>query len=130
MSRPELTFELLRSGLRFEPVDCVIDADFVARYAAALGEVGEPSPGTVPPGLASILARRSYLERHSMPPGGVLLGQSVAWFAPARLGWPLRLQAAVGSTRVGSRRIAAIETLVHQGGEEPLARIETTVSWP
>jgi acyl dehydratase len=130
MPDSELTFELLQSGLRFESVEWTIGTELVASYAAALGEVGETPPGTVPPGLAPILARRRYLACHSMPQGGVLLGQSVAWFAPAHVGRPLRLQAAVASTRVSSRRIAVIETLVRQGGEEPLARIETTVSWP
>jgi hypothetical protein len=126
---PFLTFDLLEAGVPFEPVELEIGADLLARYSIVLGSRIEGPPGMVAPGFAPILARRSYLSQYTMPPGGVLIGQSVAWFAPVRMG-RLEVRARVASTAAGRRPIATIETTIHQGQAGPAARIETTVSWP
>jgi hypothetical protein len=127
----ELTFEALAPGLRFAPQEVTITPAQLAGYAEALGADSSAGEDVVPPGFAGILARRSYLSGYRMPPGGVLLSQSVIWSAPARLGGPLRVEAGVRSAREHkSRRIVVIDTLIFQIAREPVATVETVVSWP
>jgi len=125
-----LSFTELHEGTSFAPTASVISSDQVRVYRRVLGLVADDRPGLVPAGFAGILARRGYLHGNSMPPGGIMLGQSVRWLRPARVDEPIEVRARVSSRfERKSHRIVVIECELSQDGD-PVARIETTVSWP
>jgi acyl dehydratase len=104
---PVLPFADLTVGRQFAEQQFAVTEELVSAYAALTGDdnpiyrlapaaraAGLPGP-VMPPGLAGIWARRSYLARHRMLPGGVMAGQTLAFTAAVPVGEVLTLSASV-----------------------------------
>jgi acyl dehydratase len=128
---PVLEFEALAAGLRFDRVMYTVTEEMIAAYVGALGSASAAPTGVVPPGFAGLFARASYLSAYTMPPGGVLLSQSMCWIGPVRVGEAVTLRATVRlAEERGGRRTVTIETLASDRSGEQVAAIETVVAWP
>jgi acyl dehydratase len=104
---PPLTFSSLVAGRRFTPLTFGVPAELVRTFSELTGDDNplyrDPDAARaagldgaiVPPGLAGVWARLSYLAEHRMPPGGVMAGQRFAFAAPVAVGETLTLGAHV-----------------------------------
>lgn len=127
---PELRWEMLEQGRTFRPFVLRVTPEMVAVYEQVVGERHELHRRFVPPGMAGILGRRSYLEDHRMPPGGILLRQSIRWDRPALLDEPMEAEATVRErTQAGDRRKVVMDTVVRQSGSR-VATVAMTLGWP
>lgn len=106
-SLPPLRFADLHVGMTFAPQTLAVTSALVDGFAELTGDdnplyrdaetaraAGLPGP-VMPPGLAGVWARRSYLARHRMLPGGVMAGQELRFIAPVTVGTALTLGARV-----------------------------------
>ncbi len=127
---PELSWDLLEPGRTFRPLRLAVTRDMVADHAEIIGADDDLYRRYVPAGFAGILGRRAYLEDYRMPPGGVLLRQSIRWLVPAVLDQPMEATATVGDReeRQGRRRVA-IGIVVRQSSVT-VCEIETSLGWP
>jgi len=127
--QPLLTFETVRQLSAFPGFRHTVSEQDLRDYRTATG--CEDQGEALPAGYAAILGRLGYLHEHRMPPGGVLLGQEIAWLRPARSREPLDVTAVVQSATedAGGRRKVVIVTTVRQSGDE-VARVRVTVGWP
>ncbi|MDQ6525239.1 cobalamin-dependent protein [Nocardioides sp. LHD-245] len=126
-SRPLLTLDQLWPGRVIGPQLLTIDEATLSSYAAI---AGTEHSGDVPEGLLGMLARRAYLAEHDMPPGGVMLGQDLAFFAPVPRDAELELVAEI--EEVGERKgrpYVRIRSVVRHDGAE-LAAMTTHAGWP
>lgn len=127
---PVLTFEIARDIGTFPEFAYPISSEDIERYQELTGDRHPLYASVIPPGFAAIFGREAYLRDHAMPGGGVLLGQSIRWLAPARHDPPLMVQAEVVSAVADERkRILAFRTTARQNSL-PVCEIEITARWP
>lgn len=128
-SLPLLTFDSMRPGRRFRTLDFTVTPERVERYREATDDAVDYE-GCVPPAFGAILARLAYLQDHRMPPGGVLLRQSVQWLAPALVGRPISATAEVtGRDEKKGRKLVMIACTASQGGRS-VAVMTLEALWP
>lgn len=126
---PPLTADELRVGRVFGPHPTTVGGAELAAYTAVTGEPTDPA-ADVPPGLVGVLARRAYLAEHSMPPGGVMLGQDLVFRRPIPAAVELTLSATVEHT--GTRRgrpYVEIRSVITEGASV-CAEVVTRAQWP
>jgi acyl dehydratase len=141
--KPPLLLADLPLGRAFAPLSFPVTAALVDAYCTALGDpdpifldddaarrAGHPTR-LAPPGLAGIYGRQAYLRDHSMPPGGVLAAQSMAFHAPAYVGDTLEVVARVveRSQRKG-RDVVTIESTASRRGGERVTTVRVVALWP
>lgn len=130
MSKPLLSWDDMGLGVEFTPFDLTVGRRELEMFKQAIGRDPVTWGALVPGGFAGILGRRSYLEDHDMPPGGLLLRHDVAWLAPAQVDVPMRAVASVQErSEDGDRRWVTVLTVAHQGGER-IATISSRLGWP
>ncbi len=99
--KPELVFADLPKGRKFPALEFKITPEYVREFKSVVGDncpFYDDGPGgakMAPPGLAAIYARLSYLQDHSMPPGGVLAKQEFDFLKPIKIGDTLFVNAEV-----------------------------------
>lgn len=128
---PELTFETATRLREFREHTIRFGPDDVTRYVTATGDDNPAYAQVVPPAMAAIFGRQAYLVDHRMPGGGVLLGQQIQWFHPARLNEDLVVKAVVEDAEVdatGRRKITFVITALQAGRKVCEIRIEA--GWP
>lgn len=104
---PPLPYASLYAGREFDTQPFAVTPELVRAYVALTGDdnplysdaraaraAGLDGP-VMPPGLAGVWARRSYLARNRMLPGGVMAGQQLAFTAAVPVGETLTLSARV-----------------------------------
>ncbi|HEX5712440.1 MAG TPA: MaoC family dehydratase [Solirubrobacterales bacterium] len=100
-------------------------------YDRALGRSRRGSSLAVPPALLAVLTRRSYLSRHSMPPGGVLLHQGLSWERIAWAGEEITGQAVVlDRSEDHGRRAVTLRSVLRTARGELLATATVKIGWP
>lgn len=135
MTRPPLTLAVLRAQPTFDPHTVVVSRDDVTRYIALTGddqpEYRRPDDPVLPVGLHPMLARLAYLGGHTMPPGGVMLGQTVTLHAHLHPDRPIRLAAAVEEVTTSGRhpRVRLRTTATRDDGTLA-ATVAITARWP
>jgi hypothetical protein len=129
-TKPLLSWDQMRPGQAFRPFRLTVDRAMVERYEAIVGGTHASYTNHVPTGFAGILGRRSYLQDHDMPPGGVLLEHGATWLRPARLDTELVAIATVTDRveRDGRRSVLVVTTVSQDGCE--VARILSKLGWP
>jgi acyl dehydratase len=128
--REPLRFETLDVGRTFPPLRVTIDDAQVGAYVDATGDDWPGYDRIVPPGYAAILGRQAYLRHYDMPPGGVLLRETIEWIKPARIGIETIVQArVVDRSQQGNRRRVVFAAVARQQGED-VARVEIHAGWP
>jgi hypothetical protein len=126
---PALIFDDLEPGRMFRPLKLEVTPEMLAAYSDVVG-VDPLYSRYVPPGFAGIIGRWAYLQDHSMPGGGVLLGQSIRWVRPAEAGRPLEATAVVTDRReANGRRSVIFETTIEQDGKY-VAHVQIVAGWP
>ncbi|MGX6446657.1 hypothetical protein ACVU7I_01095 [Patulibacter sp. S7RM1-6] len=126
-TKPLLNLDELWPGRVFGPQQVTIDEPLLRAYAAVAGTAHAAG---VPEGLLGVLARRAYLAEHDMPPGGVMLGQDLAFLAPLPRDRALDLVAEV--EEVGERKgrpYVRLRSVVRDGAAD-LATMTTHALWP
>jgi len=127
---PFLSWDDLEEGRTFQPFRTRVESSDIDVFRTIVGDLAVPDSSTVPPGFAGIWGRRSYLERHRMPPGGVLLAFDVRWLAPARAGEDVVATAVVRQRQEkDGKRSVIIRTTAIQG-EQTVAEITSRLGWP
>jgi acyl dehydratase len=125
-----LDFDKLEPGFGFAPVRMLVSRPMLRSYALVLGREQQESLA-VPPALLAVLARRAYLSRNSMPPGGVLLRQDLAWERVAWAGEEIHGQATVlERSRDGRRRAVTLRSVLRSTGGDVLATATAKLGWP
>jgi acyl dehydratase len=143
VEKPLLTLSTMEPGLAFTPQSVKLDADFVASFSELTGDdsplysdpeaaraAGLPGP-VVPPGLAGVWARQSYLGAHRMPPGGVMAGQTLTFKAPIPVGAEVVISARVDEFDPEDPRHKVV--LACQAADpagEQLATVRIDARWP
>jgi len=142
-SLPPLPFSSLYAGRRFDEQPFTITPELVRAYAALTGDdhplyrdadaaqaAGLPAPA-MPPGLAGVWARRSYLARHRMLPGGVMAGQRLAFEAPVAISSTLTLTARVAEhAPEDPRRRVLLACEARTPAGQRAGRVEIDARWP
>jgi acyl dehydratase len=140
---PPLPFAALSVGHEFAAQQFAVTHELVRAYVTLTGDdnplylddrVARAAglPGAVmPPGLAGIWARRSYLARHRMLPGGVMAGQSLEFTASVVVGEALTLSATVAAHDPSDpkRRVLLDCRARRQNGVEA-GRVQIDARWP
>lgn len=140
---PPLRFADLHVGRRFGPDLVVLSRAMIDEYALITGDTnplyndaeaarsaGLEGP-MVPFGFLAVLARRSYLGRHRMLPGGVMAGQDITFGVPALVGRPLTLSAEVISVvSAPKRNTVVIDCRVHDESGDLVGRVVIDARWP
>lgn len=125
-----LEFDKLEPGFSFTPVQLSVTRAMLRAYDRVVGRPRRDSLA-VPPPLLAVLARRSYLSSHSMPPGGVLLRQGLAWRRLAFAGEEILGRAVVlERSEVGERRAVTIRSVLHGAGGARVATATAKLGWP
>ena len=141
--RPPLRFSDLAPGRELGPIPFETSSRLVERYVAITGNddplfrdaaaaraAGLAGP-VLPPGLAGVWARQSYLGSHRMLPGGVMAGQDVELLAAALVGAPLRLAARVAAVDPADPRRRVV---LHCTARDPagvlVGRVSIDARWP
>lgn len=126
-----LDFDKLEPGFSFAPVQLWVSRAMLRAYDRALGRPSRRSSLEVPPALLAVLARRSYLDRHSMPPGGVLLRQGLSWERVAWAGEEITGQAVVlERSEAQGRRAVTLRSILRTARGERLATATVKIGWP
>lgn len=140
---PPLPFAALEQGMEFAPQRFVVTEEIVSEYieltgddnpiyhdAAAARAAGLAGP-VMPPGLAGVWARRSYLARHRMLPGGVMAGQHLDFTAAVTVGETLTLSAVVAEydARDPKRRVL-LDCRARRADGSPAGRVRIDARWP
>ncbi len=141
--KPPLLLRDLDLGREFNPLAFPITGALVDAFCAAVGETNPifldaaaaraaGFPGRVaPPGLAGIFGRQAYLRDYSMPPGGVLAGQSIDFHGPALVGDTLDVRAKVVARdeRKGRPRVV-LESIARRPDGQAVATVRVVALWP
>lgn len=126
-----LDFDKLEPGFSFAPVQLCVSRAMLRAYDRALGRPRRGPSLAVPPALLAVLTRRSYLSRHSMPPGGVLLRQGLAWERVAWAGEEISGRAVVlGRSEERGRRAVTLRSVLRGARGELLATATVKLGWP
>lgn len=132
--KPTLLYEDLTPGRKFAPLVFPLDRKLVDRYQRLIEGTEERYTGPnslAPLGLATVWARKSYLEEYSMPPGGVLLGQTITSLAPTQVGEVLYVQAEVVSREErDGKRNASIRAVAVLSDGRPCVEVLIAARWP
>ena len=140
---PPLTFSSLTAGRRFTPLTFSVPTELVRTFSQLTGDdnplyhdaeaarsAGLDGP-VVPPGLAGVWARLSYLGEHRMPPGGVMAGQRFAFDAPARVGETLTLGAEVAEQEPGDpKRRVLLACTARRADGAVSGQVHIDARWP
>jgi len=127
---PLLLFDDLPQGRSFRPFRMTVTPEQIESYKQIVGRSNGLYDRFVPPGFAGIFGRLSYLQDYAMPPGGVLLGQTIEWLAPAEIGREVECEAVVTEQeRDGDRMKVTLQTSVRQDGKD-VCRITVRNGWP
>ncbi len=141
--KPPLLLRDLDLGREFNPLAFAITPALADSYCAAVGETdpifledaAARAAGfecrVAPPGLAGIFGRQAYLRDYSMPPGGVLAGQSIEFHNPALVGDTLDVRAKVvlRDERKGRPRVV-IESIARRPDGRAVATVQVVALWP
>lgn len=140
---PELLYEDLPLGKEFPVFEYPITRELVDRFIEATGDDNpayrddaacrqEGLAGAVAPtGLAGIFGRLSYLQKHRMPPGGVLAQQEMEFLAPFYAGDLLKVCARVTERYTRKEKnFVTIESVAERPGGEKVAVVRVTAIWP
>ncbi len=140
---PELTYADLPEGRQFPQMAYEITPELVASYVAATGDDNPAytddakarSVGLTgriaPPGLAGIWGRQAYLQGRRMPPGGILVGQDMAFMRPVRVGSVLMVQAEVlRRWERNGRRFVTLRSTARTADGERCGVVRITAIWP
>lgn len=128
---PELTFEIASATDTFPAYSMTYGPGEIAMYSEATGDHRAEYAEIVPPGMAAIFGRDAYLRQHRMPGGGVLLGQDIQWFGPAKVGMEMTIQARVVRAHEderGRRSVLFVTTASQQG--RVVAQVRINAGWP
>jgi acyl dehydratase len=141
--RPFLPLSSMRTGRTFGPGSFVITPALVAAYIAVTGDDNPiyTDDGAaraagfdgcvLPPGLAGVWARRSYLTDHCMLPGGVMAGETVELLLPVAIGTRLSITAEVVESDPDHERRRVVLACTARGEDGRLAgRVEIDARWP
>lgn len=142
--KPELVFRDLIPGRIFRPLKYPLTEEKIYQYMETVGDrhplYSELQAARrkgldfclAPPGLAAVYARLSYLQDHSMPPGGILLKQEFQFHSPARVGDVLEVRAKVEEAFVDEKERKRITFLIeaHREGGERVSTIRLYAVWP
>lgn len=142
-SLPPLPFSEMPAGRTFAAQPFAITPALVGGYMELTGDenaiyvdgaaaraVGLDGP-VMPPGLAGVWARRSYLAEHRMLPGGVMAGQELRFTAPVAVGETLTLGARVVERDASDpRRRVLLECTATAPGGDPAGRVRIDARWP
>ncbi|HZQ26227.1 MAG TPA: MaoC family dehydratase [Acidimicrobiales bacterium] len=138
-----LTFASLHPGRTLGPGPFPVTAGLVSAYVDITGDAnpiytddgaaraaGFDGP-VMPPGLAGVWARRSYLTEHRMLPGGVMAGQNVELYLPVSVGSELSLTAVIGEVdEEGDRRRVLLDCSAMDEAGRLAGRVEIDARWP
>ena len=141
--KPPLLLRDLDLGREFNPLVFQVDPAMVDAYCAAVGETNPIfledtaaqaagfASRVAPPGLAGIFGRQAYLGDYSMPPGGVLAGQSITFHGHALVGETLDVRAKVVARdeRKGRQRVV-LESIARRPSGQPIATVRIVALWP
>lgn len=140
---PPLAFADLAAGLQFAERAFAITEELVRAYADLTGDdnpvyrVAEAahaaglSGPVMPPGLAGIWARRSYLARHRMLPGGVMAAQTLAFRAAVPVGEVLTLSASVAEHDPADlKRRVLLDCRARRADGTEAGRVQIDARWP
>jgi acyl dehydratase len=140
---PPLPFSALQQGRTFAPQPFAVTPQLVAAFRALTGDdhplyhdataaqaAGLPGP-VMPPGLAGVWARRAYLARHRMLPGGVMAGQDLTFRAAVPVGATLTLGAEVAERDPDDpRRRVLLACHAADAAGRPVAEVRIDARWP
>lgn len=141
--KPPLLLKDIHVGRKFAPLKFPLTRELVIAYCEAVGETNplfrDPDAArsagfagcVAPPGLAGIFGRQAYLAEYSMPPGGVLAGQTIEFHAPALVGETLTVEAKVAAIeeRKGRSRVT-MQSLARRPSGEAVATVSVVAIWP
>ena len=124
--------DTLARGHELPPSAFELSPEWVREYVAAVEDeaIGLLGPELVPPMAVAALAVRALLERASLPPGAVHIGQEIAFRWAARVGE--RLSAAARIVSRGERQgwvLMGIELSV-EGEGGPVMEGRATLTMP
>jgi len=110
--------------------NCVEDGNPLFRDIKAAQAAGYQGC-VAPPGLAGIFGRQAYLGDYSMPPGGVLAGQTIELHAPGFVGEEFRVDCTVVNLeqKKGRHRVT-FESTARRPNGEVVALVRVVVMWP
>ncbi len=134
--KPELLYEELQIGRKFEPMTFEVTPKLVAGYQRAVagesaGAAHHGAREVAPAGLWGIWGRMAYLQNHRMPGGGILAGQDMEYVAPAYVGDVLAVQAQVTERYDRKeRQYITIESTAHNQDGELCGIVRVTAIWP
>jgi len=141
--KPPLLLRELDEGRIFTPLEFPVTAELVNQFCKAVGDenplylsddaaraAGYPS-AVAPPSLANIFGRQAYLRDYSMPPGGLLAGQSITYHGPGFVGdiYTVKAQVTSRSERKG-RPVVVIQSTAYRPNGDPVATVQVTAVWP
>lgn len=140
---PVLPFADLAVGRQFAEQQFAITEELVSAYAALTGDdnpiyrlasaaraAGLPGP-VMPAGMAGIWARRSYLARHRMLPGGVMAGQRLSFTAAVPVGEVLTLSASVAEQDPADpKRRVLLDCRARLADGTPAGHVQIDARWP
>lgn len=136
---PELTYDRVSVGQRFQDAFLEVSPLLVRLYAtavqnSALAQEADAPPGTPlqDPSLLIIfgIARRVAARNGTLPPGGILARHDCAFYRPLRLGETVRTQTSIADKyeKRGRRYVQLRCEMFDQGGE-PIGRIDNHIIW-
>lgn len=141
--RPFLPLTSMRAGRTFGPGSFVVTPAMVDAYIAVTGDdhpiytddAAAKAAGfdgcVLPPGLAGVWARQSYLADHRMLPGGVMAGETVDLLLPVAVGARLSITAEVVESDPNDDRRRVVLACTARGEDGQLAaRVEIDARWP
>jgi acyl dehydratase len=140
---PPLTYSSLARGHRFAPTQFVVTEQLVREFSAITNDAnplyhdrgaarrsGLPGP-VMPPGLTGVWARRAYLGRNRMLPGGVMAGQTYELRAPVPIGTALLLEAEVIDIDPDDpRRRVVLSCAASAAGIGSVGAVQIDARWP
>jgi len=134
--KPELLFSDLPVGRSFRPLAFQVTKQLVDEF---MDTVGDRNPlysaeGTsiAPPGFAAIYARLSYLQDHTMPPGGVLAKQEFEFHNSTRVGETIYITAKVIESRFDEKQRKRVTFFIEAKDRDNLliSEIRLYAIWP
>lgn len=140
---PPLRFDEMLVGREFKPQSLKVTEELVDRFILLTGDdnplyrdaeaarlAALPGP-VMPPGLAGVWARRSYLASHRMLPGGVMAGQELQFTAPLLVGDDLVLGARVlERDESDPKRRVLLECAAIGPHDELVGKVRIDARWP
>jgi len=143
-NKPELIFSDLAVGRTFRPLEYPITQELVKGFMETVGDrhplywdeafalkssLGSP---IVPPGLAAIYARLSYLQDYTMPSGGVLAKQEFEFLRPIWVGDTLKVEAKVVESYLDEKERKRVTFFIQAENPkaEVVCKIRLYAIWP